>query len=40
MLVEKDRKAERVFLDMSKVHQKSQAAAETAQVSRRGCQMV
>ena len=33
MLVEKDRKAERVFIDITKVHQKSQAAADTAQVN-------
>ena len=33
MLVEKDRKAERVLIDITKVHQKSQAAADTAQVT-------
>jgi hypothetical protein len=31
-LVEKDRKAERVLLDITKVQQKSQAAADGAQV--------
>jgi len=32
MLVEKDRKAERVLIDITKVQQKSQAAADNAQV--------
>ncbi len=33
MLVEKDRKAERVLIDITKVQQKSQAAADNAQVT-------